>query len=785
MRWIKILVLIFLCSLWVLALNKPWGSIPALGKLLHPQWGFWSNASSSHSITQLSLPEKSTLQPVTITFNDRMVPIIAAKNDHDLYLAQGYIHAYFRLWQIDMQSRAAGGRISEVVGSKSLEYDRNQRRKGMLWAAENSLKAMEKDSLTYNVLNAYTQGVNLFIEQLKSYNYPLEYKLMGFAPEPWTNLKTVLILKLMADDLTGNVDDIAMSYLSSNLDKQKLDYLFPERDIQAQPVIPATTVFDPPSLSIPYTPSGIVFADFKLPQHAAFEPTDSAIQEPSGIGSNNWAVSAQRTADSSTILCNDPHLSLNLPAIWFEQQLTAPGIRCYGVSIPGTPGVIIGFNDSISWGVTNNYRDVKDYYEIVATNPLVYQWDNKSVPFNFRYEAIKIKGEQEPFIDTIKYTIHGPVQYDGSFPEPSGSGKMLATTWMGHKGTNELRAVYLYNRAQNYEHFVQAIHFFECPAQNFAYADAQGNVAIWGQGRFVNRWKNQGKYVMRGDISTTLWRDTIPMHENPHAINPMQGYVASANQTIASSLYPYWYNGYFTEWRSWEINQVLHSNDTTDVIRLANMKNLQQSNYSLLANNMDSLFQLASKGKVSWEKGNGVLDADSKTASLFQIWWHYLYRNLWDAYFNAYPIKLYPSAERTVALLTQPLYAQDSNNPVSSMPYEQIAAKSWQQMEDSIQVLEKSKGIRWYQVKNTTVSHLAKIAAFSYETLHTGGWGNTVNAMKQNHGPSWRMVVQFQHKKPTAYVVYPGGQSGNPGSKHYGSFIADWAAGNYYTVKLQ
>ncbi|MFA6057423.1 MAG: penicillin acylase family protein [Taibaiella sp.] len=786
MRIVTFILALGISICWILLLNNPIGGLPVLGKLLDPVNGFWGNAEPVKDVSgQFHFPDQKWTKEIKITFDNRLVPHITAKTDEDAYLAQGYLHAYYRLWQMDMQTRAAAGRISEVAGEKAFEFDRKQRRKGMVWAAENSLKAMEANATTKKVLDQYTKGVNLFISNLEYKDYPLEYKLMGFSPEPWTNLKCALLLKYMADDLTGSVDDIAMTYLRDALPAIELDDLFPEKIEGSQPVIPIGTTFEPASLAVPPVPAGDLFAHFDTTRSKkdTLKKTASHFKESTGIGSNNWAVGGALTTDSAAILCNDPHLGLNLPSIWYELQMTTPGLNCYGVSIPGAPGIIIGFNDSISWGFTNNYRDVKDFYEITTKDPRLYYFDGKEVPFNERHEAIYIKGQKEPFIDTIRFTIHGPLMYDEHFPEPSGSGKTLAMTWMAHRGTNELWSVYLYNHARNYDEFVRAIQHFECPAQNFVFADRKGNIAMWGQGRYINKWKDQGKYVMRGDISATLWGDTIPMRENPHVYNPPQAYVASANQSVTDNTYPYWYNGEFSEFRSWEINYLLGSRDkpSTDM----EMQQIQTNNWSYLAQHTDTLLSKTFPEALpsSW---NGDLSYNEKSATVFQLWWSFLYQNIWQDEFRNIPDKLYPSAERTMQLLVNDSTSKYYDDITTSQKegLKEMVQLSYKQATDSIKILEKNGGTEWYKVKNTSVTHLAKIKPFSYDQLQTGGWGNTINAMKGNHGPSWRMIVHMNKNQVKAYVVYPGGQSGNPGSKYYATFLDYWVKGKYYEVKF-
>ncbi len=751
------------------------GTLPPIGRVIDPVNGCWANAEDAKKDFNGSLAFPALQQKAEAWFDTRMVPHIHAENSHDLYFLEGYIHATFRLWQMDMETRAAAGRISEVAGAKALAYDRLQRRKGMLYAAENSLKAMEGDPRTKVMMDAYTEGINYYISKLKYRDYPLEYKLMGFCPEPWTNIKSALMLKYMADDLTGSVNDIPLTYLREVLSPEIFQLLYPETIKGSKQVIPAGTVFEKPSLTRPAPPVDSVFPHFTK--------KDFKDVKEDGIGSNNWAISGSRTQSGAPILCDDPHLGLHMPSLWFEAQLQTPGMNVYGVSLPGAPGVIIGFNDSLSWGFTNNYRDVKDYYLIkrVPGSSDKYLMDGEEKTFTRRLEHIIVKGEKE-FIDTISYSVHGPVMYDEHYAADGGLDKPLAMCWMAHKGTNELLAVYLMNRARNYNEFVDGIINFQCPAQNMIYADKAGNIAIWGQGQFVNKWKGQGGFIMDGSKKSAMWGDLIPPKENPHALNPAQGYLASANECVTDSTYPYWYNGTFIELRAWRINQLLAAMPKATV---QDMFAMQNDTYSILAANalpvmlkhLPTPADATEKGYVdklrTWDY---KLGADGVEGSVFQVWWYYMYNKMW-AGFNNVPALLYPQAERSMQLLQ----AADSGkvNIKQLANLDELMQASFRQTMDSLK--KAPNGMAWYQVKNTTLTHLAKLPAFSFPNLKVGGWGNAINAMKSNHGPSWRMVVQMSNEIE-AYGVYPGGQSGNPGSKYYATFIDNWVTGNYYKL---
>ena len=762
--------------------------MPALGRLLDPIGGCWANAESFNKDFSFENKFPHLKKEAVVWLDDRLVPHIRAANDHDLYFLEGYEHACFRLWQMDMQTRAAAGRIAELAGpgkdNAIINFDREQRRKGMVYGAERCLKMMEADPATKTMMDAYTEGVNAYIRGLRNRDYPLEYKLMGTAPEKWTNLKIALLLKLMADDLTGYTEDIPLTYLKQAMAPDLFSLLFPGRMATTKFVIPSGTKFAEPSQKQATTPAGNLFAPWESKSASSTPATainGKLYQDQSdGIGSNNWAVSGANTKSGASILCNDPHLSLKLPSLWYEVQLQAPGINAYGVSLPGAPGIVIGFNDSVAWGFTNNYRDVKDFYSIktIPGDPGHYVFAGKNLPYTYRVERISVKGGDD-YIDSVKYTIHGPVMYDEHYKEPGGYDQPLAVCWMAHRESNELKAFYLLNRAKNYDAFVKAIMNYSCPAQNIAFADRGGNVAIWGQGQFVNKWQDQGKYIMNGADSNTLWGELIPMAENPHVYDPEQGFVFSANQCVTDSTYPYWYNGYFSYLRAWRINQVLSGLTKATV---EDMFALQNDVYSVLAENVLpalttaidrsrlSSGQLASLDSIShWDF---KLTADSKEATLFQVWWYYFYLNLWKDMPSAGQ-RLLPSEAVTMQACSSGLA-----NLYGKQNMQQLATGSFISACDSVTILQKAGLGAWYMARNTTVKHLLKLPAFSYDHIKSGGWGNTVNAIKEDHGPSWRMVVEMG-KEIYAYGVYPGGQSGNPGSKYYSAFLGKWEDGKY------
>jgi len=464
--------------------------LPApLGKWLSPQNGLWQNAESvNHNYSaDLSFPQLKG--KIDVYFDERLVPHVFAEQENDAFFVQGYLHAKFRLWQMEFQTHAAAGRVSEIVGKKAIDFDRDKRRLGMVYAAENSLKEIAKDSETLTECDSYTAGVNAYIESLNDATLPLEYRLLNYYPEKWTNLKTALFLKYMSLDLAGSENDFEHTNAKSVFSSGDFDKLYPIIMDSLDPIVPKGTMFEKPKLQlkIPVTADSLYF-NYK-------DSNTITEQKPNpNNGSNNWAVSGSKTQSGYPILCNDPHLGLNLPSLWYEMQIVTPTYNAYGATFPGAPAIIIGFNDNCAFGFTNAMRDVRDYYEIKFKddNRKEYWFDSEWVKTNFRIEKIKVKGEPD-YLDTVAYTNIGPVMYDKSYNGGRGTNdRYYAVRWKAHDASNELKMFTLLDKAKNYSDYLQAIKYLHTPGQNCIFASKHGTIAIWDQGEFPAKWKRQG-----------------------------------------------------------------------------------------------------------------------------------------------------------------------------------------------------------------------------------------------------------------------------------------------------
>lgn len=792
MRIIPFIISTALTGGLVYLLNNPIGeSIPMpLGKFLSPQHGFWQNAEPADAdySTDLALPDIEGKAEVYL--DERLVPHIFADNERDAYFAQGYLHARFRLFQMDLQTLAAEGRASEIAGEKAVRFDREQRRLGMKYAAENALQAIGTSDTKF-AFDAYTAGVNAYISSLTESQLPLEYKILNFKPEKWTNYRTALLLKMMAKMLSsGTESDLAHTNAKTVFSDAELKALYPQVNDSLMPIVPDGTPFATPGI-VPVKPA--IADSLYLDNKQAVNITEVSRPDKNN-GSNNWVVSGSRTESGAPILCNDPHLELSLPSIWYELQVVTPKSNAYGVSLPGSPFVIIGFNDSLAWGVTNAQRDVKDYFEIkFKDNTKKEYWFNGQwTPATLKPEEVKIKGGKVVY-DTVAYTVFGPVMYDENFTDDLTGNRNLAVRWTAHDPSNEGSTFYYLNQAKNYDDYLAAIKNFQCPGQNFVFASKSGDIAIWQQGKFPARWDRQGIYVMPGTDSSFMWQGFIPQEENPHSKNPALGYLFSANQRPVDSTYPYFIPGSYITPRGVTIAKQLASMDKVTVKDMMSL----QSNYhnSLAATLVPTLLKYIRENDLNSEEKRFLEmikawdlrgDPESKGQTVFQCWYDSLEQEIWrDDIGQTKPMTPLPDEQVTIEWLVKDSamkYVDNRNTPVvETLP--DVITLSLKKTIPNLQKAEAENRLNWSAFKNPTVYHLLKesLLPFARKGLHVGGSGYIVNAMTQSHGPSWRMIIDLSGKT-TGYGVYPGGQNGNPGSRFYDNFVDTWVEGKYNSL---
>lgn len=770
---------------------------PRLGYFLSPQHGFWKNAEKIDANFDVSIVANELLGNVDVYMDDRLVPHIFADHDQDAYFVQGFLHAKFRLWQMDFETRVASGRLSEIAGADKLPIDRMFRRLGMVYGAEKTEANINETNPNMKAtVDAYTAGVNAYIKQLDPADLPFEFKLMNYAPEDWTPKKTYLFLMFMSYDLTGRSAsvDLQMTNTRDYLGYDLFDKLYTNHQDSLDPIIPKGTLYEKPSI-VPVKPLNADSAYLHKTNSLAFNTVEMPEAPDKNNGSNNWAVAGSKTKSGRPILCSDPHLGLNLPSLWYEIQITTPTHSTYGASFPGSPAVIIGFNDSLAWGVTNAGRDVFDYYEIKFKDSTqnVYWFNGAWKATTKRTELIKVKDSLD-VVEDIAMTHWGPTMFDAHYQNTQSNGRNLAVQWTAHNLSTGVETFYLLNRAKNYDDYLQAISLWTCPGQNFVLATKSGDIAIKQQGSFVARWERQGDFIMPGEDTSFQWQGMIPNSENPMIKNPERGFVSSANQKSTDINYSYYLGAAsaFPLYRGISVN--MHLNNRFQITP-EDMQILQTDNYNVFAATArPALMKYIQVDKLStdakrmvtemtnWDLYNTV---NSKGITCFKVVWDSVEQAVWGDELSGSSIPLLkPEA---FVLLDQML--KDTNwsiaddirtkNIVESLKTQ--VTLGVEKATEKLLALEKENKLEWALFKATRVLHLTKTSALSRMNLPIGGGVNIINATTENHGPSWRMVVHLTDEIE-AYGLYPGGQSGNPGSPYYDTFVNYWAEGKYYRL---
>jgi penicillin amidase len=775
---------LLLTATLVFLLNTKMGPLPPLGKFLDPFNGFWQQAESRQTQTESTLLINGLKGQVTIRFDENRVPHIEADNEEDLYFAQGFIVARDRLWQLDFQTRFAAGRLSEVIGEKAIDLDKYNRRMGMGFGARNMEAFVNKDPKMKMVLDAYTKGINAYIGTLKPKDYPIEFKLLDYEPENWKPINSAYLLKLMSATLAAASNDFYMSNALSKFGPEVIKDLFPNYPFKEDPIIPVGTKWEFDPLAIPKTPE-----ELPLNNNIKLNPKEE------GLGSNNWAISGDKTITGFPLLANDPHLEMTLPAIWYQNQLTAPGVNVYGVTIPGSPGVIIGFNKEVAWGVTNVGSDVLDWYKITFkdNSKSEYLFENEWKPIKKVVETIQVRGK-ETITETVLYTHYGPIVYmEGEKPDALPKSNNIpvgyALKWIAHQPSNDIKTFYELNRAKNYSDYRAALLHYVAPAQNFIFASKENDIAITPNGYFPLKWKGQGKFLLDGSRSANEWQGRVPAEHNPTVKNPPRGFVSSANQFSTDSTYPYYLHWEFTGYeRGARINRQLATMNKAGV---KDFQQLQNDNYSIHAENIrdklvenviiSSLNEREKKALALFKTWSFRYDAKEIAPSIFE-WWHKnLALGIWsDEFSDAKNPMVIPSRDRTVQLLLTDDTAKwyDNIKTPGIETKRDIITTTFKETVDSLFKTygEISSKWEWGNVKGTNIPHLAKISGFGTKTLYTGGSKTAVNAISQTTGPSWKMIISLGDKVE-AYGLFPGGESGNPGSFYYDNMVEKWAGG--------
>ncbi|MBU7038125.1 MAG: penicillin acylase family protein [Theionarchaea archaeon] len=755
----KAILAIFVASTLIL-----FYAVSSIMPYLTPASGLWQYSQFVEHPATEEITVQGLNDDVRIERDSNGIPHIYAKNDLDLFFTLGYVHAQDRLFQMDLQRRLPSGRLSEIVGEDAYESDTFYRTLGMHRAAEETYSQMSQWSK--EIADAYCAGVNYFIKTTK--RYPIEYTLLQTKPEEYTPVDAITFGKMMGWELSGSFYDLEVQKVEEALGPEAVQELFPSQRPIEIPIIP-----------------GLSEACKQI-----LLWSNQTVRIPLQVGSNNWAVSPQKSQSGRPMLCDDPHLSTTLPSLWYQVHVVSPSYNVAGVTLPGTPCVLIGRNQSIAWGLTNTGADVIDFYvETFSEDGTQYLHQGTWHDVTQVEEVINIKGSDSKTL-TVNITTHGPIL--------ERDGKQFAVCWTGLQPTAEFEALLLINKAANYQEYEQGLRLFSVAAQNFVYADIHGNIAIRSTGRIPIRKNGTGRTPVDGASGDYDWTGYIPFEELPNAFNPDQGYLASANQIPAPSDYPYYLGFIWADrYRAERINTLLREKD---LLTMEDMVTIQSDVYDIPASIIvpmmtevvipqDDLEEEAVHYLKTWD----YYDDHTQVAPLI---FHTFMDNLWENTFHDEYLKAgipdapYPTTE-TLENMLKTCERTDFFDDVSTSDVEtrdDIIQKSFHETVEQLkeQFTEDIAAWSYGQRHTFSLEHLigSVVTALNYPQFPRGGSNNTVNVAwgwTSRGGPSWREIIDFDHD----LCIYPGGQSGNPFSRHYADFVELWKESQYLPWELE
>ncbi|MGB6410888.1 MAG: penicillin acylase family protein [Candidatus Deferrimicrobiaceae bacterium] len=731
-----------------------------------------------------SLAVPGLLGPVEIVRDAYGIPHITAENDHDLYFAQGFVHAQDRLFQMDMERRVARGELAEIYGEKALPADRLFRHLGFSARAPGLFASLPEKSKA--IVRSYCDGVNAAMASLGA--WPVEHRLLRSAPREFTPEDVTAIGLLKSFGLAQWGDEATLFQARGKLPGEKADELMPQV-IPGSPVIaPGFVASKPSGLSPSVLSEGL----------ASLGRSVGAL--PRAGGSNAWAVSGEKSATGLPILANDPHILLPCPSLWYEIHLVAPGVDVYGVSFPGAPCVVIGHNPDIAWGFTNAMLDDADFFVEKMDGEHV-MFRGKWVPMAKRLEKIRVRGKEEETLPVWE-TPHGPVLS----PILSGVSAALSLRWVGFDGGDAPGALHALNRARNRKEFVDAISGFPHPAQNIVYADREGNIGVVMAGRIPLRKGGSGLLPVPGDTGEWEWTGTVPFSENPRVWNPPEGFVAAANFPPAGNSYGHYISRlYEPPDRGKRIIRILSEGEKFSVEKFEEM---QQDILRPDAAKAVSLAVRVARQRVresqDFEDATRILSGwdlrvsgDSPGAALFEVFYEKMIEN---AFRDDLGPGLFGEATRTSRLLWNAmdraidrgdsLFLENTETGVKES-LDDLAARS---LLDAMAFLTHRLGKdpstwRWDRLHQVTFEHPFGRKWYLRRWFNIGphpvqGDGRTVFKGEFRHGtdfsvlvgPSMRQVVPLGFRSRSRSVITTG-QSGHFFEWHYGDQNPLWLAG--------
>ncbi len=716
--------------------------------------------------------------PVEVYRDSLGIPHIYASNEADLYRTVGYVMAQDRLWQLDLMRRLTTGRLSEVLDPTLVEADLLFRALDFPGKSRKVLAQTDPDILA--CLEAFTDGVNQFIDQNRK-KLSFEFTLLGYEPDPWESIHTLNLIGYMAWTLSSGWDtDMSLYKLQQAVSDTLFQELLPDMQRHKIPVFPAFMrgAGSPELISSMDDAIGII-------QELGLQVFEA---------SNNWAVSGQKSETGMPIMSNDMHLGLNSPGIWYQMHHVIEGqLNVTGVVLPGAPFVIAGHNEDLAWGMTNVTVDDLDFY-LETINPAdsnQYLLDGNWVDMRIVEEEIAVKGLEEPVRRINRFTHRGPVvsTFKGV------KDQVISARWQGNEYSNEVRSVYLLNRAENWTDFREALRTFTSVSQNVVYADRFGNIGLQTAAGIPIR-REGGILVYPGDTSLYDWLGQVPFEELPHSYNPECGYVSSANNKTVGEDYPYYIGSWFSlPWRIGRIREMLNEKEVFGTEDFKRMLRDQTSFFArkytpvyldALKNRTTEDYQDAFQVLADWDHD---MKASSSAALIFEIMFLELnkamfYDELGDELFGqlAYTPIAHNLIEKTRTTGAS-LWCDDVSTRKVKETFHDNIRTAFRQSVDTLTAMYGPDVLswKWGDLHKVALMHplggvavVERLFKVNRGPYSIGGSSHTVcpysypkgSSFVANHGASERHIFHTADWDQSLTVV-PTGTSGVPASPHY------------------
>lgn len=779
---------------------------------------------------------------VTVSRDARGIPTIYADNAQDLFQAQGFVSAQDRFFEMDLRRHVTAGRLSELVGSAGLESDKVIRTMGWRHVAEQELPKLAPETRQY--LQAYADGINAYIQQAGSpEKMSLEYTFLarrnpGYRVEPWSPVDSLAWLKAMAWDLRGDYnDELARARLSRTTRSLKqINLLYPPYPLDRnQPILseqdwqPAAGAADqaadalPAALTAMRSASGGAAVDSALKSLAA---VPASLGRGDGIGSNSWVVAGSHTTTGKPLLANDPHLGLSIPGIWTQVNLQCRTVspacpfRVSGFTFSGLPGVVIGHNDKIAWGMTNLNPDVTDFY-LEQVSGEKYLRDGRNLPLTTRQETIKVAGGNDVPL-TVRSTVHGPILSDvlPAVDEagdrsvvrgaPQSNRYAVSLAWTALTPGTTADAVFALNRASNWSDFRKAAALFSVPSQNLVYADTSGHIGYQAPGRIpVRRSATPGAppgfWPSPGWDSQWDWKGYVPFDQLPYSYDPPEGFIVTANQAVTASSTPFLTSEWDYGFRAQRIRTLLAATPKVSPETMSQIQGDERNTYApalverLLAVQVDDFTAQAQRLLRDWD---GSQPSDKSRDSASAAYYNAVWKHLLEYTFDELPPDIAPDGGSRWMVVMEQLLKDPKNDWWDDKTTPGVTEGSGEILKralvaarlDLARELGKEPATwRWGRLHQLELKHpvmggdgvpTVLQGLFNRGPVELGGGNAIVDANSWNAsapgygvttGPSMRMVVDLGNLDASRWVNGTG-QSGHATDDHYADQLDAWAA---------